>query len=189
MSNSRLKTLVWVLCGALLVPSMASAEDLKIGVVDAERIIKSSPQAEQATKQLEKEFAARDRELRAQQKSIKEMEDKLSKDGAVMSESEVQKIERDLATQRRDLRRDQEEYRDDLTLRRNEEFGKILKEIETSILAIAKEQGYDLVLSQGVLFASNKVDITGTVLERLKKGGGASAGNGTDKAEKSKDEQ
>jgi len=177
-SKARLKVLGWAVAGALLAPLAVGAEGLKIGVVNAVKVLEGAPQAERARKLLEKEFAARDRELLAQQKAIKEMEDKLSKDGAVMSESEAQKLERDIVGKRRDLKRDQDEFREDVNLRRNEEFGKIQKEIVQSIQAVAKDQGFDLVLGDGVIYASDKVDVTGDVLDRLKKGAGAASGDG-----------
>jgi len=155
----------------MVSPGAASAE-LKIGVVNAIKILEGAPQAEAARKQLEKEFATRDRDLVARQKQIKEMEDRLSRDGATMSETDARKLERDIVSKRRDLKRDQDEFREDVNLRRNEEFGKIQKEIIQSIQAVAKEQGFDLVLGEGVIYANDKVDITTSVLDRLKKAGG-----------------
>ena len=154
------------------MPGIALAE-LKIGVVNAVKILEGAPQAEAARKQLEKEFASRDRDLVSRQKQIKEMEDRLTRDGASMGETEARKLERDIVSKRRDLKRDQDEFRDDVNLRRNEEFGKIQKEIVLSIQAVAKSQGYDLVLGDGVIFASEKTDITNAVLEQLRKGGGS----------------
>lgn len=154
------------------IPGMASAE-LKIGVVNAIKILEGAPQAESARKQLEKEFASRDRDLVSRQKSIKELEDRLSREGATMSDADARKLERDIVSKRRDLKRDQDEFREDVNLRRNEEFGKIQKEIVQSIQDVAKSQGYDLILGEGVIYANEKTDITSAVLERLRKGGGA----------------
>lgn len=157
------------LVAAMALPGVASAE-LKIGVVNAIKILEGAPQAEAARKQLEKEFASRDRDLVARQKTIKEMEDRLAREGATMSEAEARKLERDIVSKRRDLKRDQDEFREDVNLRRNEEFGKIQKEIVQSIQDVAKSEGYDLILGEGVIYASDKTDITNAVLERLRKG-------------------
>ena len=87
-----------------------------------------------------------------------------------MSQDEAQKLQRDIMTRRRDLKRDQDEFRDDVNLRRNEEFGKIQKKIIQTIQEVAKAQGYDLVLGDGVIYASDKVDITNLVIDKLKAG-------------------
>ena len=160
-----------MVCGLLGMPGIASAEGLKIGVVNALKVLEAAPQAERARKQLEKEFASRDRELAAEMKAIKEKEDKLDKDGAIMSQDEAQKMQRDIMTKRRDLKRDQDEFRDDVNLRRNEEFGKIQKQIIKTIQSVAKDQGFDLILGDGVIYANDKVDITNLVIDKLKKAG------------------
>jgi len=148
------------------------ADDYKIGVVNAVRILEQSPQADKMRKQIEKEFAPRDRNLVASQKKLKEMEDRLTKDAAIMSESERKKLERDIVSQRRDLKRSQDEFREDLTFRRNEEIAKIQKEIVTAINVIAKAGKFDVVLSEGVIFASAKVDISQAVIDHLNKKNG-----------------
>mgnify|MGYP006226338631 CR=1 FL=1 len=147
------------------------ADDYKIGVVNAIRILEQSPQAEKMRKQIEKEFAPRDRELVSSAKKLKELEDRLTKDAAIMSESERKKLERDIVNQRRDLKRSQDEFREDLTFRRNEEIAKIQKEIVDSINQVAKSAAFDVVLSEGVIFASAKVDISQKVIDHLRSKG------------------
>ncbi|MFQ5660615.1 MAG: OmpH family outer membrane protein [Gammaproteobacteria bacterium] len=145
------------------------ADDYKIGAVNAVQLLQQSPQAEKMRAQIQKEFAPRDKELVAVQKKLKEQEDRLAKDSAIMSETERRKLERDIVTRKRDLKRNQDEFREDLTFRRNEEIAKIQKEIVNAIQEVAKQNNYDMVLSEGVLYASKKVDITGLVVEHLKK--------------------
>ena len=86
-----------------------------------------------------------------------------------MSEQESAKLERDIITKKRDLKRKQDEFREDLNYRRNEEMVKIQKQIIQSIQQVAKDNNYDLVLSEGVLYASPKIDMSGLVIEYLKK--------------------
>lgn len=143
------------------------AAELKVGVVNAQKVLEQAPQAEAARKRLETEFAPRDKSLVELQKDVRKNEEKLDKDAMIMSETEKQKLDRELTAQRRELKRKQEEFRDDLNARRNEEFGKLQKRIADVILAAAKQGGYDLVLTDGVLYASDKVDMTDLVLQRL----------------------
>lgn len=149
----------------------AMAADYKIGVVAAVRVLEAAPQAEVAKKKLEAEFAGKDKQLVAKQKELKALEDRAAKDGAIMSETERTRLERDIMEKRRDLKRDSDEFREDVNFRRNEEFAKIQKQIVEAIQTIAQEQKFDLVLGEGVIYASKAVDITDLVIERLKKGG------------------
>ncbi|OGT65622.1 MAG: hypothetical protein A3I13_00835 [Gammaproteobacteria bacterium RIFCSPLOWO2_02_FULL_47_50] len=146
-----------------------NAEDYKLGAVNAIRVLEKSPQADTARGIIEKEFAPRDAQLVAQQKEIKAMEDKVVKDGAIMSEDERSKLERDIINKKRDLKREQDEFREDFNFRRNEEFANIQRDIVAAIQQVAKDNNYDVVLSDGVIYASPKVDISDLVIEYLKK--------------------
>lgn len=148
----------------------ANAADYKIGVVNAVAVLEAAPQSDTARKKLEKEFSAKDRELVSKQKGLKGLEDRLKKDGAIMSESERSRLERDILSKRRELKRDQDEFREDVNFRRNEEFGKIQKKIVEAIRKVAADEKYDLVLGEGVIYASKTVDITDTVINKLKSG-------------------
>ena len=172
MNKKNTQVFMAVLLLAISAFTTSFADDYKVGVVNAIRILEESPQAETMRKQIEKEFAPRDRELVASQKKLKELEDRLTKDAAIMSETERKKLERDIVNQRRDLKRSQDEFREDLTFRRNEEIAKIQKEIVDAINEVAKQSKYDLVLSEGVIFASAKVDISKIVIEHLNKKAG-----------------
>jgi outer membrane protein len=144
-----------------------SAADYKIGVVNAVKVLESAPQADAARKKLEKEFQSRDRELVAAQKDLKGLEDRLTKDGAIMSETERQRLERDIINKRRELKRDSDEFREDVNFRRNEEFGKIQRDIVKAIQDVAESQKYDLILGEGVVFASKAVDITDKIIKQM----------------------
>ena len=145
----------------------AAAVDLMIGFVDVARVLDQSPQAEQARQRIQAEFAPIDQEIVRLQRELRALEDQLVRDGAVMANEERMRLERDVLSRKRELRRLQEEFREDLNLRRNQELQKLQRQVVLTIRAMAKAEGYDLVISDGVLFASERVDITGMVLERL----------------------
>lgn len=145
----------------------AAAVDLMIGFVDVARVLDQSPQAEEARQRIQAEFAPIDQEIVRLQREVRTLEDQLVRDGAVMANEERMRFERDVLSRKRELRRLQEEFREDLNLRRNQELQKLQRQVVLTIRAMAKAEGYDLVISDGVLFASERVDITGIVLERL----------------------
>jgi len=148
----------------------AGAAELKIGVVNAAAVMEKAPQAEAARSKLEKEFAPRNDELVAQQKQLKQMEDRLSRDGAVMSDDQRRSLERDILSTRRDVKRAQDEFRDDLNIRRNEELSKLQRQISDAIESLAKEQNFDVILTNAnVIYSSKRVDITEDVVQRLLK--------------------
>lgn len=156
-----------ILVTLFLIPSVALS-DTKIGFVNIAKLMEDAPQVKSATKKMEGEFAPREKELVALQKEIKTLEDKLARDGAMMSESERGKKERDVISRQRELKRAQEEFREDLNIRRNEEMGTLQRKLFDAVVAVAKEQKFDLIVESAV-YASDKVDVTNEVLKRLSK--------------------
>lgn len=147
---------------------VVSAAELKLGFVNAAKILEEAPQADAARNKLEKEFSARNKKLLDAQRDLKALEDKSSKDAAVMSDTERAKVERNINALRRDMKRDQDEAREDFNIRRNEEFSKLQKLVYEAIVALAKQEGYDLIMGDGAIYSSERIDITDKVMARLK---------------------
>ncbi len=159
----------FILLGTFTAVPFVDAADTRIGIVNTAKLLKEAPQAEVARKKLESEFAPRDVKIVDLQKLIKVLEDKLSKDAAVMSEAARKKQEREIVSKKRDVKRVREEFTEDFNFRRNEEIGKLQKLVSETILSLAKEKRYDIILNESVIYASHQVDITANVLERLRK--------------------
>ena len=169
--------LVILFAGLLAFGNVGVAETYKIGVVNPNKLVEQSPQYDQVRKELETEFKRRNQDLIAKQKQLKTLEEKLARDATVMTEDESKRLEQDIRSRRRNLNHTRDEYREDLNLRRNEELNKLLKKVSELVHRVAEEENYDVVISQGVAFASKRVDLTNLVLQRLNEEYKASAGN------------
>jgi outer membrane protein len=145
---------------------MAAAE-LKIGFVDLAKLSENAPQIIAAQNKIDAEFSSREKELVELQRRVAKLEEGLTTDGAVLSESERNAKEREILGKRRELKRSQDEFRDDLNIRKNEMLRTVNVEIGNVIEAFAKSEKYDLILAQGVMYAGSKVDITEQVLKKL----------------------
>jgi outer membrane protein len=161
-----MKTKIALFLGLLLAANVSYA-DLKVGFVNIPAVLEKAPQAEKAKKRLEQAFSPRDKQLVAQQKEIQTLQEKLTKDASVMSESERANLERDISNKARDAKRAQQEFSEDFNVRRNEELGKLQRRIVEAIRGIAKEQGYDLLLTDGVIYSNEEIDITEQVQKKL----------------------
>jgi outer membrane protein len=159
-----------VLGSMLMLPLGAgaqSADGLKIGVVNVGRLLQESPQAQAAREKLEDEFAPRRREIVAMQTALEEKSAAMQKELEVMGAEERENAQRELRNEERALLRTQNEFREDLDLRNNEAIGGIQQEVLREIAAYGESAGLDLVLADGIVFASGRVDITEEVLKRL----------------------
>lgn len=151
----------------LALAGAAHAAEIKIGFVNVAIILEKAPQAESAKIALEKEFSPRNKRLIASQKEIKKLDEKMARDAKLMSQAEARRLQRDVLEKKRALKRDQEEFREDFNLRRNEELAKLQRLVFEAIKGFSEAEKYDLVLHDGVVFASDAVDITNKVKQRL----------------------
>jgi outer membrane protein len=163
-----MKTKIALFLGLLFIAN-ASYADLKIGFVNIPAVLEKAPQAEKAKKRLEEKFSPRDKQLVAQQKEIQNLEEKMAKDSAVISDSERGNLERDILNKKRDAKRSQQEFSEDFNASRNEELGKLQRRIVEAIREIAKDQKFDLLLTDGVIYASEQIDVTAQVQQKLSK--------------------
>lgn len=161
------KKAAWLLA-ALLAVSQSVNADIKIAYVNANKVLDESPQAAEVSRKLKQEFSAREGELRNGQDEIKQLEASMSRDGITMSEDRRSKLERDILVRKRDMQNKADAFRDDLNLRRNEEMNKLLAQLQEVIIGLGKEQKYDLIVYEGVAYASSTIDITDKVLEKLR---------------------
>ena len=153
------------LVGAFALP--ASAQEVKIGVVNIQVLMERSPQTKAAMDALQEEFAPRQREFLAKQKEYEELGAKVQKDVAVMGETERRNAEKNLRDLQREVTRLQTEFREDLNLRQNEELGLLQRSLLMEVQNFAAQEGYDLIVGDGVLFASTAVNITEDVLRTV----------------------
>lgn len=150
-------------------PASVQAQELRIGYVNAVKVIEEAPQGEAALKELEAEFGPRDKKLVEMQDRVKRLEEELEKEGLVLSDAERRAREHDILVLKRDIRRATLEFREDYNLRRNEELAALQKIVYKAIVEIAKEENYDLILHEGTIYASKRVDLTDKVLKKLGK--------------------
>lgn len=165
----RLSAVASAMLAGLLTSHLTFAQNLKVGYVNVVKIIEQAPQGDAALKKLESEFGPRDRELRAMRDQIKDLEEDLDKNALVLKESERRDKERELLDLRRSLKRSTQEFREDYNLRRNEELSELQKIVYKAIVDIAKADKFDLIIHEGAVFASDRIDITEQVLKQLNK--------------------
>jgi len=152
------------MCIAVAAP--AAAQELKIGYVNSERVLRDAIPAKAAQAKLEAEFSKRERDLNDAAARLKTAADRLEKDAPTLAEAERTRRQRELVEQDRDLQRKRREFQEDLNQRRNEELAAVVERANRVIRQIYEAEKYDLIL-QDVVFASGRVDITDKVIKVL----------------------
>jgi outer membrane protein len=148
--------------------SPSFSEGLKIGFVSTDRVFKESAPAIESQKNLQKEFAVREEEIRKTADKAKALQTKLEKEALTMNDADRQAGETELGRLSRDVQRLQREFREELNLRKNQEMKLVLEMANKVIFKIAEKEKFDLILQEAV-YRSPRLDITDKVIEALAK--------------------
>jgi outer membrane protein len=156
---------------ALLVAAttVAQAQELKIGYVNSERVLREANPAKAAQAKLEAEFGKREKDLAEVANRLKAAADKLDKDSPTLSDAEKARRQRELVEQDREFQRKRREFQEDLNQRKNEELSGVVERANKVIKQIFDQEKYDLILQDAVHW-SPRVDITKRVIDALNSG-------------------
>jgi outer membrane protein len=144
----------------------AQAQELKIGYVNSDRVLRDAVPAKAAQAKLESEFSKREKDLADLANKLKASGEKLDKDAPTLAESERARRQRDLVEQDREFQRKRREFQEDLSQRKNEELATVVERANKVIKQIFESEKYDLILQEAV-FAGPKIDITDKVIKAL----------------------
>ena len=150
----------------LAAQAEAQAQEVRIGIVNTERILRDSSPAKAAELKLKQEFVKRDEELQKRAARLKETNDKLERDSAVLAETDRTKRQREAAELDRELQRRTREFREDVNQRKNEELSQVVERSRKVIRQVAEQEKYDLVVEDAIYFNA-RIDITDKVLRAL----------------------
>jgi outer membrane protein len=168
--NSKTSLLCRVALGAaFLCAALPATAQIKVGFVNVPKVLDQAPQARAADQRLEKEFGPRDSEILGMKRELVKMNEEVAKNAAVMSVGERQRQEAEMRQMRREIRRLEDEFREDVNLRRSQELGKLQRLVVEVIQNLAKAEKFDLIISDGVIYAGERVDITDKIINRLRK--------------------
>jgi outer membrane protein len=150
----------------------AQAQELKIGYVNADKVLREAAPAKAAQAKLETEFGKREKDIADLAGKLKAAGDKLDKDAPTLSEAERGRRQRDLVEQDREFQRKRREFQEDLTQRKNEELASVVERANKVMKQIFDAEKYDLIIQEAV-FAGPKIDITDKVIKALNNQAGA----------------
>lgn len=151
--------------GAQAPAPASSSTPARIGYVDMKRLLDNAPQVVAGRRKLEKEFAARDAALKADEQRLVE----LRRRQGTLAAQEADALQREVDALDRSIRRSRDTLRSELKTRSDQELDRSWREINDAVVAFAREQGYDLIVPSPVVYASPRVDVTDRIIERLRR--------------------
>ncbi|MCX7897905.1 MAG: OmpH family outer membrane protein [Rhodocyclaceae bacterium] len=161
-----LRLLSYLVCAASLGVASAAYAEVKIGYVNTQRLLTESPQAQRISERLRKDFEKREQELQRKAKQLQTMQEQFQKEALTMSESERRNKEREIGEFSRNLQREEREFREDLSLRRNEGAATVLEAADKAVRKVAEAEKFTLIVQEAV-YIDPRIDITDKVIRAM----------------------
>jgi len=163
-------TRLLVILALVLISNTVLAENqfYKIGFVNTSRVLKEAPQARRVEERLKAEFEPREAQLKQRRDEILDIEDQLKSIDKSTSATTRRKLEREIRLKVSQLKFLEQGFREDQNLRRNEEIRELQQVIARVLEQLGDSGKYDLILTEGVSYVSDQIDITAEIIEMLK---------------------
>jgi len=163
--NQFLRQFSALLVGGLFLLS-AHSQEVRIGFVSTDRVLKEAAMAKAAQTKLEQEFSKREKELTDLGANIKSTADKFEKEAPTLPEAQRLTRQKQLMDQDRDFQRKRREFQEDLNSRKNEELQQVIARANKVIKEMAIAEKYDFIF-QDAVYVNPKHDVTEKVIKAL----------------------
>jgi len=162
-----------LLASSLLLLTVCSAAESggaphKLAFVNVSKILKSTPQVKAIEAVLKASYEKREAELNLREEHLNQLKKELKSQRNTQEVTKRTELERDILVKARRLKTARIEMEEDIALQKNEEMNRLRLLIAEVIESIAKEQNIDMVFEAGVVYISDRVDISDQILQRLK---------------------
>ena len=152
----------------LLFSTASVAEDLNIAVLDTQRALVESEEAKTLVEKINRELKQEEADAKELNDEVRVLQEKLSKDGEVMSASEKRKTTKSIEDKQIDLQFMVNKLQKELNDRRQELLQQMVPKVDAVLKDLIELEGYDFILERGSLrYANPKHDITRKVTEKL----------------------
>lgn len=166
--NIAKKLLLGAALGLFAAGSLTAQESsLKIGFVNLEALTVESPQGREANESISEIFAPRQRDLNAKQARLEELTGNYERDSETMGTEQLRSAEREIIALRREIQQMNQALQEDFQLEQETSRRDLGSIFRSHIRQVAEENEYDLVLTGGVVYFSDAVNITPQVLGAL----------------------
>jgi outer membrane protein len=161
---------LFLFCALALSGLAVQADELKVGIVNLDRIFREANTSKAAQAKLEQEFSKREKEVNDLGAQLKTLSDKFEREAPTLSESQRNARQKQLVDQDREFQRKRQLFQEDLNNRKNEELQLVIERANKVVKALAEAEKYDLIVQEAV-YVNPKHDITDKVIKSLNAAG------------------
>lgn len=145
----------------VLAGGIAGAADVKIGMIDTQKILRDSKAAKSARDVLMKDLDAKKAQYRTREDAVRKLQEELKKDTPSVRQEMAEKLEREI----KELGRLDTDLKDEFKKKEAELGRKLLKEISDIVKEFSKKEKYTVILEKRSVVSSDEaIDITDKII-------------------------
>ncbi|WP_339782152.1 OmpH family outer membrane protein [uncultured Marinobacter sp.] len=150
---------------SLAMPVVAES---RIGVVDLRQALFSSEDARTFSESLQKDFAGDEEKVRETQEAARKLKERLEKDGAMMNESERNKLAGEFQEKVKEFNFLKQRLDSTVNQRKQAFLEEARPEVDAAVKELLEENDLDLILpSEAVVYVKPEMNLTPQLLDKL----------------------
>jgi len=164
-----MKSMLMVL---MLTFSVSSFASVKVGLVNIQKIIVTIKEGKSVDKTLKKSFDAKQKQIKALEAGIRDMQEKLQKQNKVLSETAKANKMAEIQKSVMEARQQMSEFQKDIQKEESDLKKPILEKLKPVIDAVSKENKVAItfeISTSPVVYAEDKIDLTDAVVKAYDK--------------------
>lgn len=148
----------------------AQDKPIKIGVIDAEKILQESVEMQKVYKDIQSLIDKKQNELKQKQSELAKLEEKYKTQAAVLSTEARAQLEEKIRKAYVEIDKFKEDSKIEIQTKENSALGEMEKKVAPIIQMIGTEENFTLILRKELVVYMNKtIDVTDKVIETLNK--------------------
>ncbi len=156
---------------ALVLVSPLALAELKVAVIDTQRALADSSEAMALLEKAQAELQKEQDELQALVGEVQAAQEKLQKDGEVMSAEERRKVQKEMEDKSAEAQFLNQRLQKEANDRRQELLQVMVPKVQAVLKDLIEIEGYDMIMERASLgaigYVNSKHDITRRVTEKL----------------------
>ena len=164
------KFLVAVAVAALAVPAFAQNQPARVAVIDVQKVLTQSTAGKAAYEKLKKMQDERVERAKGLDEELRKLDSDINAKKLSLSEEKLGEMQKQLADKRISMQRYAQDADREIAEARDRELQALEGKIKPVIDAIGKEMGLAAIFNKfesGLVYASDAIDITDTVVKRF----------------------
>lgn len=157
-----------VMFAAAMAIALPAVAETRIGVVDLRQALFSSNDAKSFSEAMQKDFAGDEEKVRETQEAARKLKERLEKDGAMMNESERNKLAGEFQERVKEFNFLKQRLDTTVNQRKQAFLEEARPEVDAAVKELLEENDLDLILpSEAVVYVKPDMNLTPQLLEKL----------------------